>query len=317
MRLFQQYRRGRFLILSASRRTDLPAFYPDWLLRRLRAGYALARNPMNRAQIRRVPLSPAAVDCIVFWTKDPLPLLPFLPEIDRMGYRYYFQFTLTPYGPALEKNLRDKGAIAETFVELSKRCPVLWRYDPIILNGHMDIAWHTEQFSRLCDKLHRHTPQVTISFVDMYAKVKSPLIRPITENEMAALAGRLAEIAGRCGLPVKACCEAMDLTPYGVQRASCIDRATVETLCGCAVAALRDKNQRPGCGCLASVDIGAYNTCGNGCVYCYANHSADAAAANRKRHDPAGELLLGEVGEGDKVTAQEAQSWKAGQTSLF
>ena len=113
------------MILSASRRTDIPAFYDDWLLNRLRAGYALTRNPMNHAQIHRVPLSPDVVDCIVFWTKDPLPLLPRLPEIDRMGYRYYFQFTLTPYDSMLERNLRGKDAIARTFIELSARCPVL------------------------------------------------------------------------------------------------------------------------------------------------------------------------------------------------
>ncbi|MCL2300291.1 MAG: DUF1848 domain-containing protein [Firmicutes bacterium] len=305
------------MILSASRRTDIPAFYADWLLNRLRAGYALARNPMNHAQIRRVPTSRDAVDCVAFWTKDPLPLLPRLPEIDRMGHRYYFQFTLTPYDRTLEKNLRDKDAIVKTFVELSKRCPVLWRYDPIILNDRLDIAWHAEQFNRLCEKLHRHTPQVTISFVILYPKLKTPLIRRVTEDEIAELAGRFAEIAGQYGLPVKACCEKTDLSPYGIRRASCIDRTTVEALCGCKIAAPQDKNQRPSCGCLASVDIGVYNTCGNGCVYCYANHSAGSAAANTRRHDPAGELLMGELTPGEKIVTREARSWKEEQLSLF
>ena len=305
------------MILSASRRTDIPAFYADWLLNRLRAGYALTRNPVNHAQISRVPLSPDVVDCIVFWTKDPLPLLPRLPEIDRMGHRYYFQFTLTPYDRALEKNLRDKDEIINTFIELSNHCPVLWRYDPIILNDRLDIAWHAEQFSRLCEKLHRHTPQVTISFVILYPKLKTPLIRRITEGEMAELAGHFAEIAGQYGLPIRACCEKTDLTPYGIQRASCIDRTTVEALCGCNIAAPQDKNQRPGCGCLASVDIGVYNTCGNGCVYCYANHSVGSVAANMWRHDPAGELLLGNAQPGEKIVTREARSWKEEQLSLF
>jgi len=305
------------MIISASRRTDIPAFYSDWLLGRLRAGYALTRNPMNPAQISRVPLSPDVVDCIVFWTKDPLPLLPRLPEIDRMGHRYYFQFTLTPYDLALEKNLRDKNAITETFIELSKRYPVLWRYDPIILNDRLNITYHAEQFTRLCEKLCRHTPQVTISFVIMYAKLKTPLIRHITESEMVELAGRFAEIAGPYGLPVKACCEKMDLTPYGIQRARCIDRTTIEALCGCNIAAPQDKNQRPGCGCLASVDIGVYNTCGNGCVYCYANHSAGSVAANMRRHNSAGELLLGEITLEEKIITREARSWQEEQLSLF
>ena len=253
----------------------------------------------------------------MFWTKDPLPLLPRLPEIDRMGHRYYFQFTLTPYDRALEKNLRDKDAIIKTFIESSKHCPVLWRYDPIILSERLDIAWHTEQFARLCEKLHRHTPQVTISFMILYPKLKTPLIRRITESEMTEIAGCFAEIAGQYGLPGKACCEKTDLTPYGIQRASCIDRATVEALCGCKIAAPQDKNQRPGCGCLASVDIGVYNTCGNGCVYCYANHSAGSVAANMRQHDLAGELLLGATQPGEKIVTREARSWKEGQLSLF
>ena len=126
------------MILSISRRTDIPRWYSEWLLRRLRAGEVLVRNPYRPGQLRRVPLSPAVVDAIVFWTKDPAPLLPWLDELDGMGYRYLFQFTLTPYGPEIEPGLRDKRAIVETFQALGRRLGrgrVLWRYDPILARG--------------------------------------------------------------------------------------------------------------------------------------------------------------------------------------
>lgn len=129
------------MILSASRRTDIPCYYSEWFMNRIRAGYVLTRNPMNHAQLSLISLSPDAVDCIVFWTKDAKKMLPHLNELDRIGYKYYFQFTLTPYNKTIEKNLRDKMEIEDTFIELSKKIGkerVIWRYDPIILNETLD-----------------------------------------------------------------------------------------------------------------------------------------------------------------------------------
>ena len=283
------------MIISASRRTDIPAFYAPWLLHRLREGYVLTRNPFNPAQARRVGLTPEEVDCIAFWTKDPAPLLPLLDELDALGYRYYFQFTLTPYGPELERNLRPKEEILRTFIELSGRLGperVLWRYDPIILNDALSMDYHARKFQELCGRLQGYTRIVTISFVDVYHKLKTPLVREITDGEIAELSAVLANTAGEHGLDIRACCEAMDLRPYGIRPASCIDRETVERLCGHAIDAKPDRNQRPGCGCLASVDIGAYNTCANGCVYCYANYSEKSVERNRGRHDTRGEMMV-------------------------
>ncbi|MEO2798907.1 DUF1848 family protein, partial [Flavonifractor plautii] len=159
------------MILSVSRRTDIPRWYSEWLLRRLRAGEVLVRNPYRPGQLRRVPLSPAVVDAIVFWTKDPAPLLPWLDELDGMGYRYLFQFTLTPYGPEIEPGLRDKRAIVETFQVLGRRLGrgrVLWRYDPILFTDAIGLAWHEARFRKLCKALSPFTDQVTVSFLDPY-----------------------------------------------------------------------------------------------------------------------------------------------------
>ncbi len=306
------------MILSASRRTDIPCYYAKWLLNRLRTGYVLTRNPMNPAQVTRVPLSPEVVDCIVFWTKDAKNLLPYLDELDRMGYMYYFQFTLTPYGRGLEKNLRDKADIENTFIALSEKIGperVLWRYDPIVLNDELTSDYHRREFSRLCEMLSPYTRRVTISFVDIYAKllnrpaVKENLIRAVSPGEIASLSEFIGKTARAFGIYPCACCENADLGAYGIERASCVDGSLIEKLCSRPLELPPDKNQRPGCGCAESVDIGAYDTCLNGCVYCYANNGEAAAHRRHAAHDPCGELLFGSV-SGEKIVERKVCSNK-------
>ena len=225
------------MIISASRRTDLPSFYSEWFLRRLRDGFVLTRNPVDPTRVTGVKLSPEVVDCIVFWTKDPANMLDKLDEIESMGYRYLFQFTLTPYGQDLERNLRPKPAIVKTFLQLSERLGpkrVLWRYDPIVLNDEMNIAYHTDRFAGLCEQLARHTCQCTISFVDAYDKLAGPFQRGILRepvySEQKKLAGEFSKIASAYELPLKACAEKHDFSTYGIAPASCIDPAILEAV---------------------------------------------------------------------------------------
>lgn len=290
------------MILSASRRTDLPCCYPDWMMNRIRAGYALTRNPMNPSQLSRVSLSPDIVDCIVFWTKDARNMMPYLWELEQRGYRYYFQFTLTPYGRDLEPGLREKAEIARTFMELScllGRERVIWRYDPIVLNDRYTVTFHQAQFHSLCRQLAPYTDTVTISFVDVYKKLRHAGIRPASLQETQDLAGYIGLASQQEGITAVACCEAADLRPYGIRHASCIDRERIERLCGQPLHILRDKNQRAGCGCCESVDIGAYDTCLNGCVYCYANHGREAVMRRFAKHDPESAILTGCANEED------------------
>lgn len=299
------------MILSASRRTDIPGYYSEWLMNRLREGFAYYRNPMNHAQICKVLLTPENIDCIVFWTKDPAPMLNKLEELDALGYKYYFQFTITPYGlpyqgtafgKELEPNLREKWEILQTFRELSDRLGkdrVLWRYDPIVLNDTLTKEYHLEQFGTLCKELSGYTELCTISFADVYRKqtsmVKEQVLWEISPEQMHSLASAFSEIARARGISVRACCEAIDLTRDGVLPASCIDRATIEKLCGHSIAAGKDKSQRPHCGCMKSTDIGVYNTCRNGCIYCYANHSMTSIDRNCRRHDPSSPMMIGSL----------------------
>jgi len=308
------------MIVSASRRTDIPCYYSEWFINRLKAGFVITRNPRNNAQISRLLLNPELVDCLVFWTKDAKNIFPHLKPMDEMGYKYYFQFTLTPYGRTLEQGLCDKVSIEDTFMELSRQIGkerVLWRYDPIVLNDSLTIDYHKLQFERLCQKLAPFTASVTISFVETYRKLKTPLIREITDEEKAELAGFIGGTAEACGLIAKACCEKTDLTPYGIQKASCIDKAVLERICGCSLNISPDKNQRYGCGCMESIDIGAYNTCPNGCVYCYANDSPVTTLRRYNSHNPNSEILIGSIEEGEKITDRKGKSNKQQQIRLF
>lgn len=304
------------MILSASRRTDIPSYYSEWLINRLHAGFVLTRNPMNHAQVSKIILSPDVVDCIVFWTKDPQDMFDKLDIIDTLGYKYYFQFTVTPYDKYIEKGLREKEEIIKTFCKLSDKIgkeKVLWRYDPIILNDQFDFDFHKEQFAKLCSKLSKYTSHCTISFVDIYSKLKSDLLCKISTDEMISLCKMISTTAKDFGIVVKACCEEPLLSQYGIERANCIDRELIEKICGYSLDIKRDKNQRDSCGCFESIDIGVYNTCRNGCVYCYANYSDVSVNNNCKRHNPKEKLLVGNIGDNDKITIRKVKSHKSGQ----
>ncbi len=292
-------------------------------MNRIRAGQLLTRNPVNHSQIYRVALSPDTVDCIVFWTKDPQNLMPYLDELDTRGYKYYFQFTLTPYGRDIEPGLRPKEDIIETFISLSERIGSLrtvWRYDPVILTDAIGIDYHREHFARLCDRLagaKKYTDTVVISFVDVYPKIKSDAIRELEPEEMCKLAEIISKTAHEHGLRVKSCCEELDLSEYGVSHGACISASRIEKICGCTLNIPPEKNQRPRCGCRKSIDIGAYNTCVNGCVYCYATGLMSTATARNRSHDPEGELLIGRVGEDETVVDRSDGSYRLEQLSLF
>jgi hypothetical protein len=283
------------MIISASRRTDIPALYSAWFLSRLKAGYVAVKNPWYPGRSKLVDLSPGAVDCIAFWTKDPFNMIDKLETIDKMGHRYFFLFTVTGYGRELEKGLRDKEEIIKTFRDLAGmigKDKVIWRYDPIILNENHDAGYHAMKFGMLCEKLSGYTEKCIISFADKYPNIKKGIVRPIEKDEMLEISSVILETAGRAGISIDACCEDPAAMAPGTGREGCIGRSIIERLCGPGMDIRKDVNQRKGCGCVSSTDIGAYNTCINGCLYCYAVRSIKAAEENFARHDPNSESLI-------------------------
>jgi len=285
-------------VISVSRRTDVPAWYADWFMNRVRAGFAQYRNPFG-GQMHEVSLRPDDVMAFVFWSRNYALLLPYLPELDERGYNSYFHCTLTDYGAPLEPHAPPTEQVIETFHALANRYSpkyMLWRFDPIIFSENMPPEGILERFGRLAGKLKGATERCYISLVDPYQKVQknvASLIKqgwwgeePPEVEVIQAFAAQLAAIAQRNGITLHACCETVFSGIDGIQQAHCVDPLLLAQLFPQKFHALRAAPTREGCGCFASRDIGAYDTCVHGCVYCYANASHAKALARFNAHDP-------------------------------
>jgi len=306
------------MIISASRRTDIPAFYSEWFLNRVKEGFLLVPNPRNPNHLSRVDLSPDKIECIVFWTKNPAPLIPGLDVLDKSGYLYYFEFTLTAYQNDIEKNLPLKKEIIATFKQLSSRLGVDrvdWRFDPIIINEKFDIEWHQKSFLNICKEIHKHTSRCIISFVDPYLHINKNFIKP-KEDDIFKLADSLSQTAKEFDLALFTCSEQIDLSSCGIRHCSCIDKNKIEKLLGYSIDVKKDTGQRKACNCIKSVDIGIYNTCRHGCLYCYATTSEKTLFKQVKDHDQYSPLLTG-FPSGTETIVLRASSGKKNQKLLF
>lgn len=299
------------MIISASRRTDIPAYYSDWFINRMHEGFVLVKNPMNPRQISRVSLARKDIDGIVFWTKNPLPFMDKLNCIEDIPF--YFQFTLNPYGTDVEPNVPSKNSIIiPAFQKLSEILGpdrIIWRYDPIILSSKYTIEYHIEYFEKLAHRLQGCSHMCTFSFLDIYRNTQRNLaqVHPseITASDMTTIAAAFSEIAESCGFKLSTCAETIDLEKYGISHARCIDPDIFERITGMHFIHSKDPNQRPECGCAPSVDIGAYNCCLNGCLYCYANYNKALVPINTALHDPLSPVLIGEIPENARITQRK------------
>lgn len=314
---------GYIMILSVSRRTDVPNYYSDWFINRIKAGFLYVRNPLNVHQISRIELSPEVIDCIVFWTKNPANMIEKLNDINE--YVYYFQFTLNGYDKDIEPNLPDKRKeLIPTFQRLSEKIgkeKLIWRYDPILLNERYTVDYHLKTLEEFAGNLAGYTEKVVISFIDLYAKTKRNAknlgLRQITYEEMQYLGEKIAQIARKHNLLIESCAEQIDLQMAGIRHGSCIDKKLIEKLLNCRLNGGKDRNQRRECGCFESIEVGTYNTCCNGCKYCYANFSNVQVEENVKLFDPDSELLCGSISKDDKVTNRKMKSLKDNQLGFF
>ncbi|UCB45586.1 MAG: DUF1848 domain-containing protein [Spirochaetota bacterium] len=301
------------MIISASRRTDIPAFYSEWLIKRLEEGFVLVRNPFNPHHLSRIRLSPEVVDFIVFWTKNPETMLSKLDIIDSFHIPYYFLFTVTSYDKDLETNLPSKIKIIDTLKKLSERIGkqrVIWRYDPILLTDKIGIQYHIRHFERLCESFIHHTERCIISFIHMYKKCirNLKLFRIITiDDEMKIkILDSLSKIAMKYCIAVKTCALKIELSQIEVGK--CIDDRLIADITGFELDVKKDRFQRRTCHCVESIDIGSYNTCMHGCLYCYANNDMKIAEKNFAMHNPESPLLFGQVNADDIIAEREMKS---------
>lgn len=292
------------MIVSASYRTDIPAFYGDWFVNRLRAGFARTVNPYG-GQHGRVDLTPAAVDGFVFWTRNLGPFAAGLAAVEALGIPYMVTFTATALPRPLERSVIGWETAAAQMRDVARRCgprAVVWRYDPIVLTDLTPPDWHRRTFARLAAALRGVTDEVTVSFLEPYRKTTRNLDRAAEragfawtiaeDDDKRALLGDLAATAADNSMALTLCTQPALDGVAGTAPARCVDAARLSAVAGRPLAA-RTKGNRPGCLCAESRDIGAYDTCPHGCVYCYAVRNRDAALRRYQDHDPAGEFLAG------------------------
>ena len=302
------------MIINTGCRTDIPAFYSKWLINRIREGYVLVRNPYNPNQVTRYNLSPDVVDCLAFCTKNPEPMLKYLDEIDK--YKQYWFVTITPYGKDIEPNVPNKEKVIESFKKLSKHIGVDaigWRYDPIFIGNNFDVNKHIYYFEKIAKELKNYTHNCTISFLDLYEKVKrnAPEIKLPNQEEQIQIAKAFSKIGKENNMVVHSCCEKTYLSQYGLKCNGCMSKEIVEKAIGCNLNPPNSrKNLRESCNCLMGNDIGAYNTCGHLCKYCYANANKGFVIENMKKHNDNSPFLIGGSEEGDKITVAKQKSWK-------
>lgn len=276
-------------LISASRRTDIPAFYSRWFLHRLAEGFCDWINPFN-GRIQRVSLLPDDTLGIICWTRNPAPLVPNLEALQNAGHRFAFHFTINGYPRQIESHNPPVGNAARVFRDLARRLPddrVWWRYDPILLTDATPSGWHAGNFSRLARELEGATHRCYFSFTSFYRKTRRNLdasgltwLDPSVDEKLE-LTRRMRRIAREHGIEMYSCCDDR-LLAAGAEKAHCVDA-------GAFLAEPSDIKRAPtraDCGCAESVDIGAYDTCAFGCAYCYATNSRRAALERLAAHNP-------------------------------
>ena len=310
------------MIISASRRTDIPAFYFSWFFNRLKDGFVLVPNPRNSKQLSRIFLSPDIVDCIVFWTKNPSSMLHKLVKLSE--YPFYFQFTLTAYEADIEKYLpalQKRIAIFKQLAEQVGQDRVIWRYDPILINKHYTIDYHIDFFNQIASSLRGYTDSCIISFIDHYPHIRQSLIKEDINRlqvvDILNLCSSLSEIASDNQLTLQTCAEEIELLNCNISHGACIDKTRIEKITGRLLLAKKDKNQRNNCQCLESIDIGTYDTCSFGCIYCYATTSKRNVQANKRLHNQYSPKLVGNLLETDIIKDKPMRSLFSLQNELF
>lgn len=307
--LYTEIDEVRNMILFVSGRCDIPAFYSDWFFNRLHEGYVDVRNPYNEHQISRIILDGNFIDCILFCTKDPSPMLDRLDEI---SFPFLFHVTLTGYHKDIEPGIPDKRKIIQAVKQLSEKIGkerVIIRYDPILLSPRYQPVYHEKAFASLCEQLQGYVDTYIISFIDLYKNTRKNAarirLREMTESQMTEIGKRIGQVASRYQVHVQTCAEQIDLHAYGITKGLCIGRDDLKRRLGQDIRLPIGKGVRDTCGCLPTVDIGDYNACAHYCAYCYANYDEKRIRENMRKHDPKSSVLIGHIHAEDHIAIRK------------
>lgn len=307
------------MILCVSQRTDICAFYSDWLIQRLKEGFADVRNPFQPKLVQRIPLHQDWIDTLLLITKNPIPILRHLDTLSQ--YCLAFQITVTPYGKEIEPGLPDKKDILEAVCFLAQQFgknKVLVRYDPLFLSSTYTMDYHEKAFLRFCQKVGGKIDTVIISFLDIYKNTeKNKKILgylDVSTDQIKLLAEKLALIAQDYGIQLQTCAEEIDLQSFGFRQRSCMDEEYFAQVTGNHYH-YKEGNLRPHCHCVQVTDLGVYNSCPHLCHYCYANYDEALVMKNHLQHDSNSSLLIGHLAPDDIIKVKKIE--QARQINLF
>ena len=309
------------MILNTGCRTDIPAYYGEWFYNRIREGFVLARNPYRPEQVLKYRLDPAVVDALCFCTKNPQPMLSRLGELN--AFRQFWFVTVTPYGREIEPLVPEKARVLESVRQLSAwvgERAVGWRYDPVFITERYSLEYHLRSIERMSAALSGYVNSCVVSFIDLYEKTRRnfPQAKAVSPDEQKRLIQAFVEIGRKHRISIRTCCENADLAQYGADVSGCMTRAVLEKALDCRLNVPKSKKSpRAECDCLLGADIGMYNTCPHGCVYCYANYDRRTVEQNFQQHDPHSPLLIGHLREGDKIIEARQESYVSAQLSMF
>lgn len=308
------------MILNTGNRTDIPAFYSRWFYNRIKEGHVLVRNPYNMQQVTRYVLDPETIDCIIFGTKNPEPMISGLDLIK--DYNQFWSVTITPYGRDIEPEVPHRDTVIESFKKLSQKTgkkKTVWRYDPVFLTEKYNMEFHIKTFEEMAAELDGYTESCIISFLDLYEKTKEnfPEGKRVSMEDQISLVKSFCETGKKHGMKIRTCAESPELAAYGADTEGCQTRAMLEEAIGLPVDVPKSMMTRKECNCVLGCDIGAYNSCGHGCLYCYANESKRLVERNIRSHDPSSPFLIGTFRDGDIIKSVEQESWINPQMSIM
>ncbi len=294
------------MILFASGRTDIPAFYSNWFINRVKAGFVDVRNPFNQKLVSRIYFSD--VDMIMFCSKNPLPMIN---KLDILKVPVLFHVTITPYGKDVEPNIPDKRLIIDGVKKLSLVLSidnVVVRYDPIFLSDKYNVDYHIRAFDKLCKNLNGYVNKIIVSFMDEYKNVRSNKnilkYRAFTREDYKKIGEAFSKSAHDNGMSVQTCFEDEDLTQYGFVKGECLSHELAYILTGKKFKSSNVRKEKK-CECVQMVDIGDYNSCMHMCKYCYANYDEKAVSSNFERHDDNSSLLIGSIQSDDVIKVRK------------
>ncbi len=307
------------MILNTGNRTDIPAFFSRWFYNRIKEGNVLVRNPYNLQQVTRYELDPETIDCIVFGTKNPEPMLSRLDLLN--DFHQFWTVTITPYDRDIEPYVPAKEIVMESFKQLSGKLGVncvSWRYDPVFLTEKYSMDFHIKTFEEMASNLQGYTDNCVISFLDLYEKTKEnfPEGKRVSMEDQKKIVQEFVRIGKKYGIEIRTCAEAEELAEFGADVRGCQTKEILERAVGCPLMVPKSVMTRDECNCILGCDIGAYNTCGHGCAYCYANEDRRTVERNMEEHDPFSPFLVGSFHDGDIIKSVNQESWINPQISF-